>query len=92
MNHFINLYLTIVFQYLESTLHTLVVAKSDIPQTFGQAFRLSVTFVKVVCIKCVDPSIVSNHALPICICLARLVDEYSSTLTAMAIAIGHGSV
>ena len=28
-SHFINLYLTMVFQYLESTLHTLVVATLD---------------------------------------------------------------
>ena len=32
-SHFINLYLTMVFQYLEPTWHTLVVAMSDKPQT-----------------------------------------------------------
>ena len=39
MSHFINLNLTMVFQYLESTLHTLVVAKSDKPQTSFQVVR-----------------------------------------------------
>ena len=38
-SHFINLYLTMVFQYLESTLHTLVVATSDKPQTSFQVIR-----------------------------------------------------
>ena len=52
MSHFINLYLTMVFQYLESTLHTLVVKNLE------QAFRLSgTTFAKMVCIKLVNISI-----------------------------------
>ena len=38
-SHFINLYLTMVFQYLESTLHTLVIATSDKPLTSFQVFR-----------------------------------------------------
>ena len=47
--HFINLYLTMVLQYLESTLHTLVVAMWSKP--VGQAFRLSgTTLIKMVCI------------------------------------------
>ena len=47
-SHFINLYLTMVFQYLEFTLHTLVIAKSRWSGT---------TLVKMVCIKLVNPSI-----------------------------------
>ena len=41
MSHFISLYLTMVFQYLESTLHndTLVVDMSDKPQTSFQVVR-----------------------------------------------------
>ena len=35
----INLYLTMVYQYLESPLHTLVVAMSDKPQTSFQVVR-----------------------------------------------------
>ena len=38
-SHFINLYLTMVFQYLESTLHTLVVATLDKPWTSFQVVR-----------------------------------------------------
>ena len=38
-SHFINLYLTMVFQYLESTLHTLIVATWDKPQTIFQVVR-----------------------------------------------------
>ena len=38
-SHFINLYLKMVFQYLESTLHTLVVATSDKPRTSFQVVR-----------------------------------------------------
>ena len=37
--HFINLYLTMVFQYLEFTLHTLVVAMSDKPRISFQVVR-----------------------------------------------------
>ena len=41
-----------VFQYLESTLHALVVATSVKPQTNIQVHRLlGTTFVKIVCIK-----------------------------------------
>ena len=50
-NHFINLHLTMVFQYLESTLHTLVVATSDKPRTSFQVVRNNLKFVKMVCIK-----------------------------------------
>ena len=39
-SHFINLYLTMVLQYLESTLHTLIVAMSDKPWTRFQVVRL----------------------------------------------------
>ena len=39
MRHFINLYLTMVFQYLESILHALVVATLDKPQTSFQVVR-----------------------------------------------------
>ena len=39
MSHFINLYLTMVFQYLESFLYTLVVATLDKPQTSFQVVR-----------------------------------------------------
>ena len=57
-SHFINLYLTMVFQYLESTLHILVVAMSD---------KLSgcqeTTFVKMVCAKLVSPSITFRATL-----------------------------
>ena len=50
-SHFINLYLTMVFQYLETTL---LLYRTNL----GQAFRLSgTTFVKMVCIKSVNPSI-----------------------------------
>ena len=49
-SHFINLYLTMVFQYLESTLLTLVVATSDKP-------RSSFQDVKMVYIKLVNMSI-----------------------------------
>ena len=54
MSHFINLYLTMVFQYLESTLHTLglLVATSD--KLSGCQWT---TFVKMACIKLVNPSI-----------------------------------
>ena len=38
-SHFINLYLTMVFQYLESTLHTLVVATWDKPLTSFHVVR-----------------------------------------------------
>ena len=38
-SHFINLYLAMVFQYLESTLRTLVVATSDKPWTSFQVVR-----------------------------------------------------
>ena len=52
MSHFINLFLTIVFQYLESTLHTLVSA------TWQTSDKLSgTTFVRIVCIKWVNMSI-----------------------------------
>ena len=54
MSHFINLYLTMVFQYLESTLHKLIVAtRSNLGQAFGLSGR---TFVKMVCIKLVNRS------------------------------------
>ena len=54
-SHFINLYLTMVVQYLESTLHTLDFATWT---NLRQAFRLSgTTFVKMVCIQLVNPSI-----------------------------------
>ena len=36
MSHFINLHLTMVFQYLESTLHKLVATTSDKPHTSFQ--------------------------------------------------------
>ena len=48
-SHFINLYLTMVFQYLESTLHTLVVAMSDKPW----ASKLS---------GCQEQSLIKRHA------------------------------
>ena len=38
-SHFINMYLIMVFQYLESTLHTLAVATSDKRQTSFQVVR-----------------------------------------------------
>ena len=37
--HFTNLYLIMEFQYLESTLHSLVIATSDIPRTSCQVVR-----------------------------------------------------
>ena len=55
-SHFINLYRTIVFQYLESTLHTLIVATSDRPRTSLHVVRNNL--VKMVYIKLVNPSIV----------------------------------
>ena len=58
------MYLTMVFQYFESTLHTLVVAPS-LRTNFGQAFRLSgAIFVKMVYAQnlniLVNPSILVN--------------------------------
>ena len=38
-SHIIELYLTMMFQYLESTLYTLVVAMSDKPRTSFQVVR-----------------------------------------------------
>ena len=38
-SHFINLYLTMAFQYLESTLHTFVASTSDKPRTSFQVVR-----------------------------------------------------
>ena len=38
-SHFINLHLTMVFQYLKSTLHALVIAMSDKPRTSFQVVR-----------------------------------------------------
>ena len=49
MSHFINLYLTMVFQYLESMLHTLIVSMLDKPQTSFQI--VSNNLFKMVCIK-----------------------------------------
>ena len=45
-----------VFQYLDSILHTLVVATLDKPRSSFQVVRKK-TFVKMVCIKLVNPSI-----------------------------------
>ena len=54
--HFINLYLTIVFQYWESTLHTCIVAMSDKPWTSFQVVRNNLCS-NMVCIKLVNRSI-----------------------------------
>ena len=43
-SHFIYLYLTMVFQYLESTLDTLVVATSDKPRTSFQVVRKNLCY------------------------------------------------
>ena len=55
-SHFINLYLTIVFQYVESTLHTFIVAMSD--KLSGCQEQLLLKW--YACIKLVNQSILQN--------------------------------
>ena len=80
--HFINMYLHVpmVFQYLESTLHTLVVATSD--KLSGCQEQ---PFVNMVCIKLMNPSIEICAWLSERLDLSKAFEEVELSLTSFSL-------